>query len=36
MAIHDAIQQKKLKRGQTCLLIGTSAGFSIGAILFTY
>ncbi|UAM99209.1 hypothetical protein K8354_05140 [Polaribacter litorisediminis] len=36
MALHDAIQQKKLKRGQTCFLIGTSAGFSIGAILFTY
>ena len=26
----------KLKRGNLCLLLGTSAGFSIGATLFRY
>lgn len=36
ISLHIAIQQEKLKRGQTCLLIGTGAGFSIGAILFKY
>ncbi|AUP80986.1 3-oxoacyl-ACP synthase III family protein [Flavivirga eckloniae] len=36
LTLHDAITKKKLKRGQTCLLIGTSAGFSIGALLFQY
>ena len=36
MALYDAIQQGRLKRGQTCLICGTSAGFSIGAVLFRY
>ena len=36
MSLHYAIQQDKLKRGETCLLIGTAAGFSIGALLFKY
>ncbi|GAB5524857.1 MAG: beta-ketoacyl-ACP synthase III [Roseivirga sp.] len=31
-----AIKESKLKRGDTCLLIGTSAGFSIGAMLLKY
>lgn len=36
MSLHYAIQQEKLKRGQTCFLIGTASGFSIGALLFEY
>ena len=28
--------EKKLKRGNLCLLLGTSAGFSIGATLFRF
>ena len=36
MSLHDAIETGKLKRGQTCLICGTSAGFSIGAALFRY
>lgn len=36
MALHDAIQQGRLQRGQTCLLCGTSAGFSVGAVLLRY
>ena len=36
MALYDAIQQGKLKRGDTCLISGTSAGFSIGGVLFRY
>lgn len=34
--MHDAITNGKLKRDNICLLIGTSAGFSIGAILIKY
>ncbi|MFT7612635.1 MAG: 3-oxoacyl-[acyl-carrier-protein] synthase-3 [Parvicellaceae bacterium] len=36
MSLFDAISEGKLKRGQSCLICGTSAGFSIGAVLFTY
>ncbi|NMH86536.1 3-oxoacyl-[acyl-carrier-protein] synthase III C-terminal domain-containing protein [Flavivirga algicola] len=36
LTLHHVITQKKLKRGQICLLIGTSAGFSIGGLLFRY
>ncbi|GAB4427963.1 MAG: beta-ketoacyl-ACP synthase III [Bacteroidia bacterium] len=36
MALHDAIAADGLQRGQTCLICGTSAGFSIGGVLFTY
>ena len=36
ITLHYAIQQKKLIRGQTCLLIGTAAGFSLGALLLKY
>ncbi len=36
ISLHIAIRQEKLKREQTCLLIGTGAGFSIGALLFRY
>ncbi|MDX2249970.1 MAG: 3-oxoacyl-[acyl-carrier-protein] synthase III C-terminal domain-containing protein [Bacteroidia bacterium] len=36
MALYDAIETGKLQRGQTCMICGTSAGFSIGALLFRY
>jgi 3-oxoacyl-[acyl-carrier-protein] synthase-3 len=34
--LHETIEKNLLKRGQTCLLFGTSAGFSIGALAFKY
>jgi 3-oxoacyl-[acyl-carrier-protein] synthase-3 len=34
--LHESIISGKIKRGDICFLIGTSAGFSIGAILFKY
>lgn len=36
MALYDAIQSHRLVRGDTCLLCGTSAGFSVGAVLLRY
>ncbi len=36
LTMHDAIESGELKRGDTCWLIGTSAGFSIGSILIRY
>ncbi|MEZ4771864.1 MAG: 3-oxoacyl-[acyl-carrier-protein] synthase III C-terminal domain-containing protein [Bacteroidia bacterium] len=36
MSLYDAIEAGKLQRGQTCLISGTSAGFSIGGLLFRY
>ena len=36
LVIHQSVENKKLKRGDLCLLLGTSAGFSIGASLFRY
>lgn len=36
LLLHDTIASGDLKRGNTCLLIGTSAGFSIGSLVFTY
>jgi len=36
LALHQSIENKKIKRGDLCLLLGTSAGFSIGASLFRY
>ena len=36
LMIHQSIENNKLKRGDLCLLLGTSAGFSIGATLFRY
>ncbi|MCF7853058.1 MAG: hypothetical protein K9M07_07455 [Simkaniaceae bacterium] len=35
-ALHYAIQEGKLKRGDRCLLIGTSAGISIGGMILEY
>ena len=36
MSLYDAIRSGRLNRGQSCLLAGTSAGFSIGAVLLRY
>ncbi len=36
ISLHMAIQNGKLNRGDTCLLIGTGAGLSIGALLLEY
>ena len=36
MALHEAIVQGRLKEGQTALLLGTSAGFSLGGALLRY
>ena len=36
MALHDAISEGKIKRGDTILFLGTSAGFSIGGIILKY
>lgn len=36
IALHEAIESGRLKRGMRVLLTGTSAGFSIGAVFFTY
>ena len=32
----DAIEDQRIKRGDICLLSGTSAGFSIGSLLIKY
>ncbi|KKC48268.1 3-oxoacyl-ACP synthase [Paenibacillus sp. D9] len=36
MALHEAIRQGRMQRGDRILLFGTSAGFSIGAIDLVY
>ncbi|BAU27725.1 3-oxoacyl-[acyl-carrier-protein] synthase-3 [Aneurinibacillus soli] len=36
LALHEAIQQKRMQRGDTVLLIGTSAGLSLGGVAFVY
>ena len=36
LALYEAIKEKRLKRGNLCLLVGTAAGFAIGAVLFKY
>ncbi|MBD2310733.1 beta-ketoacyl-ACP synthase III [Desertifilum sp. FACHB-1129] len=36
MALHEAIAQGKLQRGDRCMLLGTSAGFSVGGIVLEY
>lgn len=36
MCLHDAIGQGVLQRGNSCLLVGTAAGFSIGGVLLIY
>lgn len=36
LALHVAISQNRLRRGQSALLIGTSAGLSLGGVIFEY
>ncbi|MFN8256230.1 MAG: 3-oxoacyl-[acyl-carrier-protein] synthase III C-terminal domain-containing protein [Bacteroidales bacterium] len=36
LLLHDGIEQNKIRRGDTCFLAGTSAGFSIGGLLLKY
>ena len=36
LLLHQCIEDKKIERGNLCLTLGTSAGFSIGASLFKY
>lgn len=36
MALHEAIVQNRIKRGDKVLLIGTSAGLSLGGLVFEY
>ena len=36
MTLHEAIQQHKIHRGDRILLLGTSAGFSVGGIVLEY
>lgn len=36
IALFEAIKQKKVQRGNKILLLGTSAGLSIGGILLEY
>jgi 3-oxoacyl-[acyl-carrier-protein] synthase III len=36
MCLHDAIGLGVLQRGNSCLLVGTAAGFSIGGVLLIY
>jgi 3-oxoacyl-[acyl-carrier-protein] synthase-3 len=36
LTLCDAISEGSIRRGDTCLLFGTSAGFSIGAVLMKY
>jgi len=36
MCLHDTIEKGILKRGASCMLAGTAAGFAIGSILIRY
>lgn len=36
LALHEAIRSDRLQRGQTTMLLGTSAGFSLGGALLRY
>jgi 3-oxoacyl-[acyl-carrier-protein] synthase-3 len=36
LTLHDLIESGEIKRGDQCMLCGTSAGFSIGGVLITY
>ncbi len=36
LLLYSIIENGEINRGDTCLLIGTSAGFSIGGLLFVY
>jgi 3-oxoacyl-[acyl-carrier-protein] synthase-3 len=36
LALEAAVREGRLRRGDTALLLGTSAGFSVGALVFRY
>lgn len=36
LALHEAVSQGRLQRGQRVMLLGTSAGFSMGALVLDY
>lgn len=36
LTLHDCIESGEIQRGDVCIMIGTSAGFSIGAALIKY
>ncbi|MNJ56426.1 3-oxoacyl-[acyl-carrier-protein] synthase 3 [compost metagenome] len=36
MALHEAIKQGRIQRGERLLLLGTSAGFSVGGMILEY
>lgn len=36
IALHEAIQQKRIKRGDKILLVGTAAGVSLGVMILEY
>lgn len=36
LLLHDCIENGEVSRGDLCMLFGTSAGFSIGALVFKY
>jgi len=36
LTLHLAVEQRELVRGDRCLLLGTGAGFSCGAVVFVY
>jgi len=36
MALHDAIQEKKIERGDKVLLLGTAAGLTLGTMGIQY
>ena len=36
LALHEAVAQGRLQRGQRVMLLGTSAGFSMGALVLDY
>jgi 3-oxoacyl-[acyl-carrier-protein] synthase-3 len=36
MALHQAVEKKKLKRGDRCLMVGVGAGLSVGGMILTF
>ncbi|QST02100.1 beta-ketoacyl-ACP synthase III (plasmid) [Pontibacillus sp. ALD_SL1] len=36
LALHDAIEEERIQRGDAVLLLGTSAGLSVGGVLLVY
>ena len=36
LVLHDAVESGAIKRGDTCFIIGTAAGFSIGGLLLRF